>query len=67
MPNLVTTLNPYKSGWEWTFEALPVPKAVEKQSGSIAPLRAELWPSKEGNHQICLKIDANVTDFVTTF
>ena len=43
------------------------PLAVEKGPGSIAPLRAELWPFKEGTRQICLKIEANVTDFVTTF
>ena len=41
--------------------------AVEKGPGSIAPLWAELWPFKEGNRQFYPKIDANVTDFVTTF
>ena len=41
--------------------------AVEKGPGSIAPLWAKLWPFKEGTRQICLKIGANVTDFVTTF
>ena len=62
--NVVTTVNPYKSGLEWTFEALPVPqiiswessRAVEKGPGSIAPLRAELWPFKEGNCQKRMKI-----------
>ena len=43
------------------------PLPVEKGPGSIAPLRAELWPFKEGTRQICLKIDANVTDFVNPF
>ena len=43
------------------------PLAVEKGPGSIAPLRAELWPFKEGNRQFYPKIGANVTDFVTTF
>ena len=43
------------------------PLAVEKGPGSIAPLRAELWPFKEGTRHICLKIDANVTDFVNPF
>ena len=28
VPNHVTTLNPYKSGLEWTFEALPVGSGV---------------------------------------
>ena len=41
--------------------------AVEKGPGSIAPLRAELWPFKEGNRQFYPKIDANVTDFVNHF
>ena len=48
-----TTLNPYKSGLEWTFECListaENPLAVAKGPGSIAPLQAELWPFKEGN------------------
>ena len=41
--------------------------AVEKGPGSIAPLWAKLWPFKEGNRQFYPKIEANVTDFVTTF
>ena len=40
--------------------------AVEKGPGSFAPLRAELWPFKEGTRQICLKIEAKVPLFVTT-
>ena len=36
------------------------PLPVEKGPGSIAPLRAELW-------LICLKIEAKVPLFVTTF
>ena len=34
VPNRVTTLNPYKSGLEWTFEALPVPKIISWESSS---------------------------------
>ena len=30
----VTTLNPYKSGLEWTFEALPVPKIISWEFSS---------------------------------
>ena len=41
--------------------------AVEKGPGSIAPLRAELWPFKEGNRQFYPKIGAIVANFVTTF
>ena len=43
------------------------PLAVEKGPGPIAPLQAELWPFKEGNCQICLKIDAKVTYFGNPF
>ena len=43
------------------------PLAVDKGPGSIAPLWAELWPFKEGNHQFYPKIDAKVPLFVTTF
>ena len=43
------------------------PLCVEKGPGSIAPLWAELWLFKEGNRQFCLKIEANVTDFVNHF
>ena len=34
VPNCVTTLNPYKSGLEWTFEALPVPKIISWEFSS---------------------------------
>ena len=44
--DFVTTFsNAHKSGWEWTFEALPVPKIISR---SIAPQGTELWPFKEG-------------------
>merc|ERR1711911_280469 len=43
------------------------PLPVEKGPGSIAPLRAELWPFKEGTRQICLKIEAKVPFFVNPF
>ena len=43
------------------------PLVVEKGPGSIAPLRAELWPFKEGNRQKRKKIDANFTNFVNPF
>ena len=43
------------------------PLAVEKETGSIAPLRAELWPFKEGTRQFYPKIEANVTDFGNPF
>ena len=72
MPNRVTTLNPYKSGLEWTFEALPVPQIISWESstkgpGSIAPMRAELWPFKEGTHQKRTKIGAKVPLFGNPF
>ena len=35
MPNRVTTLNPYKSGLEWTFEALPASSACQKTEYSV--------------------------------
>ena len=43
------------------------PLAVEKGPGSIAPLRAELWPFKEGTRQFYPKIDAKVANFVNPF
>ena len=43
------------------------PLPVEKGPGSIAHLRAELWPVKQSNRQRRTKSEANVTDFVTTF
>ena len=36
-------------------------------SEEIAPLGSELWPFKEGNRQICLKIEAFLTFFVNPF
>ena len=43
------------------------PLPVEKGPGSIAPLRAELWPFKEGTRQFYPKIDAKVANFVNPF
>ena len=43
------------------------PLAVEKGPGSIAPLRAELWPFKEGTRQFYPKIEAKVPFFVNPF
>ena len=40
VPNRVTTLNPYKSGLEWTFEALPVPQIISWESSSC---RKRTW------------------------
>ena len=41
--------------------------AIGKEITSNEPLGSELWPFKEGNHQICLKIVAFVTLFVNPF
>merc|ERR1711911_388534 len=43
------------------------PLAVEKGPGSFAPLRAELWPFKEGTRQKRTKSDAKVANFVNPF
>ena len=40
VPNRVTTLNPYKSGLEWTFEALPVPQIINWESSTC---RKRTW------------------------
>ena len=40
VPNRVTTLNPYKSGLEWSFEALPVPQIISWESSSC---RKRTW------------------------
>merc|ERR1711911_199526 len=43
------------------------PLPVEKGPGSFAPLRAELWPFKEGTRQKRTKSDAKVANFVNPF
>ena len=60
--------------WKGLFGHCKCPKSApgntlagEKGSGSFEPRGPELLPFKEGNRQFGPKIEANVTDFVTTF
>ena len=41
--------------------------SIGKEFRSIGPLGTELWPFKEGQRQICLKIGAFVPLFVNPF
>ena len=61
----VTPLSPYKSGLGLLATPAGSPLDVRKGPGSIAPLGAELWPFKEGNHK--KKIHAKVQHFANPF
>ena len=41
--------------------------SIGKEFRSIGPLGSEIWPFKEGNHQIGPKIEAFVTLFLNPF